>query len=249
MENSRPSLPPHPTLSDYYENDAVRQRFVNGLFDATAKHYEFVERILSFGSGAWYRKKAAQEAGLKPGMRVLDLATGTGSVARAAESVVGTGGSVVGLDASLGMLRESTALSPGRRVQGFGDRLPLRSETFDFVTVGYALRHFGDLQRTFEELFRILGSEGTVLILEITPPRKGIAYRFLRLYMKYVIPFVTRIITRSRDVGTLMSYYWDTTDTCVAPSDILSALERAGFRNVDRKVTFGIFSDYIARKT
>lgn len=242
------SLPPHPTLSRYYGNDSARQRFVSGLFDSTASHYEFVEKILSFGSGAWYRRKAMEDAGLKKGMRVLDLATGTGGVARGAESIVGPSGTVVGLDASLGMLREWRGLSSSRRIQGLGDRLPVREGSFDFITVGYALRHFGDLQATFAELFRILRPQGTLLILEITPPRRGIAHQMLRLYMKHLIPFVTRVATRSQDVGTLMKYYWDTTDACLAPAGILSALERAGFQRAERKVTFGIFSDYVARR-
>lgn len=241
-------LPPHPTLSRYYASDATRQGFVSALFDSTARHYERVEKILSFGSGAWYRRKAMLDAGMKKGMRVLDLATGTGGVARGAESIAGLAGTVVALDASLGMLREWRGISTSRRIQALGDRLPVTGGSFDFVTVGYALRHFGDLQATFAELHRILKPQGTLLILEITPPRRGIAHRMLRLYMKRLIPFVTRVATRSRDVGTLMEYYWDTTDACVAPPGILSALERAGFGSVERKVTFGIFSDYVARK-
>lgn len=242
------SLPPHPTLGRYYANDSTRQHFVSALFDSTASHYERVERILSFGSGAWYRRKAMEAAGLRKGMKVLDLATGTGGVARGAESIVGPAGRVVALDASLGMLREWRGLSGSRRIQGLGDRLPVAGRSFDFVTVGYALRHFGDLQATFEELHRILRPQGTLLILEITPPRRGIAHQMLRLYMKHLIPFVTRVATRSHDVGTLMKYYWDTTDACLAPAGILSALDGAGFASAERKVTFGIFSDYVARK-
>ena len=250
LESTSPTRPlaPHPTLSLYYENDAVRQHFVNGLFDATARHYETVETMLSFGSGSWYRRKAMQDAGLRSGMRVLDLATGTGAVARGAEQIVGKEGTVIALDASFGMLREWRGVSSSRRIQGLGASLPLASGSFDFITIGYALRHFGDLQASFNELFRLLRPNGTLLILEITPPHKGAGHQLLRFYMKHLVPFLTRVATRSREVGTLMRYYWDTTDTCVAPSSILSALESAGFDRVERKVTFGIFSDYIAKR-
>src|SRR5436190_15842035 len=89
---------PIKVLHQYWSNESERRRFVDGLFDGTARDYDFVERLLALGSGARYRRQALQRCGLKPGMRVLDIATGTGLVAREALAIVGPAGSVIGLD-------------------------------------------------------------------------------------------------------------------------------------------------------
>jgi demethylmenaquinone methyltransferase/2-methoxy-6-polyprenyl-1,4-benzoquinol methylase len=75
---------PHRELTEFYRGGLDKPGFVVDLFDRTATHYARAERIMSLGSGYLYRRNALLRAGLKPGMRVLDVATGTGLVARAA---------------------------------------------------------------------------------------------------------------------------------------------------------------------
>jgi demethylmenaquinone methyltransferase/2-methoxy-6-polyprenyl-1,4-benzoquinol methylase len=114
-----PSSRPHPILPAYYDSEAQRRGFVRRLFDQTAGDYDRIERAVSFGTGAWYRRQALLRAGLTPGMRVLDVAVGTGLVAREALAVVGESGQVIGLDPSAGMLHddgcELVALARGRQ--------------------------------------------------------------------------------------------------------------------------------------
>ena len=98
---------PHPVLPDYYEEPREREEFVRSLFDASAADYERVNRIMSLGSGNWYRRRVLRMNGLKIGHAVLDIAVGTGLLAREARTITGTCGSVVGLDASFGMLTEA----------------------------------------------------------------------------------------------------------------------------------------------
>src|SRR6185436_10603135 len=94
-------IEPHPPLSKYYGDPAHRQEYVREIFDETAPWYDWAVRFMSFGSGSWYRREALKRIGLKPGMRLLDLATGTGVVARAAAEITRD---IVGVDASIGML-------------------------------------------------------------------------------------------------------------------------------------------------
>src|SRR5580765_3666551 len=75
---------PHPTLTEFYSAPAERARYVNELFDRAARDYDWLSGAMSFGTDRPYRRRALQQAGLKPGMRVLDVATGTGLVAQAA---------------------------------------------------------------------------------------------------------------------------------------------------------------------
>jgi len=239
-----PPIAPHPTLREYYENETSRQRFVSDLFDTTSRHYEWLDRVLSFGSGLWYRKDALRRAGLTTGMRLLDVATGTGGVARAAVPMVGPDGGITCLDASFGMLREAGGLT---RVQSLGEVLPFASGSFDFLSMGYALRHLSDLHAAFSEFRRVLRPGATLLLLEITAPRSRPAYHLLRFYMKGIVPLAAKVSTGSAETATLMRYYWDTTAACVPPETILVALREAGFRDAKRTVTLGLFSDYTAR--
>ena len=98
---------PHPTLPGYYGRAEQRRGFVRDLFNHTAPDYDRVERLLALGSGPWYRRRALTRAGLVPGMQVLDVAMGTGLVAREAKRLVGETGRVIGLDPSIGMLTEA----------------------------------------------------------------------------------------------------------------------------------------------
>ena len=239
---------PHPPLAGYYGTADRRRGFVRDIFNHTAPDYDRVERMLAFGSGAWYRRRALARAGLKPGMQVLDVAMGTGLVAREAIALTGSAERVLGLDPSIGMVHEARRSLPLNVVLGRGEQLPLRSDHFDFLSMGYALRHVSDLDAAFREYFRVLKPCATVCLLEITRPRSRLALLGLRLYMKGLVPLLARLVARQRDTARLMEYYWDTIEACVPPETILATLQRAGFGNVRRKVDLGIFSAYVGAK-
>src|SRR5262249_28149959 len=146
---------PHPQLSEYYGDEAERRRLLDRLFDRSARDYDRIGRWMSFGSGESYRADCLRRAGLRPGMRVLDVATGTGPVARAAAQTVGVE-RVLALDPSMGMLLEARRAVGVAGVRGLGEQLPWRDGSFDFLSMGYALRHVGDLRATFAEYHRVL---------------------------------------------------------------------------------------------
>lgn len=237
-------LAPHPTLTPYYGTDENKPRYVRRLFDQSAGSYDHIESMMAFGSGRWYRRQALERAGLAAGMRVLDVATGTGLVAREAVTITGDARLVVGLDPSPGMLREARRALGIPAVLAAGEQLPWRGGSYDFLSMGYALRHLADLTVTFREFARVLRPGGTVLVLELTKPQGRLHLAFLRFYLKWIVPVLTRVTTRNRDAAVLMRYFWETIDACVPPADILSALERAGFTEVKRTLVLGMFSEY-----
>ena len=71
---------PHPVLSDYYDSEQDRRARVDGMFDNSAVHYDWINSVMSFGSGEWYRQQALNRIGFEPGMQVLDAGSGTGVV-------------------------------------------------------------------------------------------------------------------------------------------------------------------------
>jgi demethylmenaquinone methyltransferase / 2-methoxy-6-polyprenyl-1,4-benzoquinol methylase len=233
---------PHRTLEHIYGDDAHREGYVRQLFDDTAPWYDWGVRFLSFGSGDWYRREAVKRVGLVPGMKLLDLASGTGVVARAAAEVTGEPGAIVACDVSYGMLHAGRAGSP--RVQTPAENLPFSSAVFDRVTIGFAMRHFADLVVVFRECFRTLRPGGRLLILEITAPAAPIPRALLGAYMGYVVPTLARILTRQPRTTDLFRYYWETTRDCVRPAVILDAMREAGFTDTARHVELGIFSEY-----
>jgi len=245
---TEPVHAPHPPLEAYYHGEEGRRSFVRRIFNETAGDYDRVERMMAFGSGRWYRRQALVRAGLGPGMEVLDVAVGTGLVAREAVSIVGDPRLVTGLDPSIGMLRASSTPLDIVAVQGVAESLPFESERFDFVSMGFALRHMSDVSLVFDELHRVLRPGGRACVLEITRPSGVVAHAVLKAYMRGLVPVLARVFARHRDTAHLMKYYWDTIDACVPPARVLDGLAAAGFENVSRHVELGIFSEYRATR-
>jgi demethylmenaquinone methyltransferase / 2-methoxy-6-polyprenyl-1,4-benzoquinol methylase len=239
---------PHPTLPRYYENDGARAGFVRRIFDAGAADYDRIERMMALGSGSWYRRMALRRAGLVAGMRVLDVAIGTGLVAREEVGIVGDPARVLGVDPSAGMLAEAVRNLSVRVVMGRAERLPLADGHFDFLSMGYALRHIADLSEAFAEFHRAVRPGGTVCILEITRPQSRVAGALLRQYMRYIVPALARLTGRRAESPMLWEYFWDTIAACVPPERVIAALEGAGFADVTVHKDLGIFSQYTARK-
>ena len=241
-------IPPHPRLDRYYGSDSDRPAMVSDLFDEGAPYYEWICRVMSFGTGEQYRKQALREAGLAPGMRVLDVATGTGLVLRAAVEMCGHGGLAIGLDPSRGMLGECRKGCAAPLLQGRGEHLPFADASFDMVSMGYGLRHVADLRALFGEYRRVLKPGGRLLVLEITQPRSAVGRWANRFYLRTVVPTVTRIGTRAVAASRMMDYFWDTIETCVPPDVILKALRESGFPTARRKVTGGVLSEFLGEK-
>jgi demethylmenaquinone methyltransferase/2-methoxy-6-polyprenyl-1,4-benzoquinol methylase len=238
-------LAPHPTLPQFYPDPQHKRAFVRDVFDHAAKDYNRIEWLMSLGSGSRYRNRALRNAGLKSNMRVLDVAIGTGLVAREEIAITGDPRLVIGLDPSAGMLeqcRKNLAISA---VMGVAESLPFPDGHFDFVSMGYALRHVQDLAGVFAEYHRVLKPGARLCILEITRPMRGIA--LLRFYMKRIVPLLSKLAGGSSS-QTLWRYYWDTIEACVEPAAVISALSGAGFKDVVREVELGIFSRYSATR-
>jgi demethylmenaquinone methyltransferase/2-methoxy-6-polyprenyl-1,4-benzoquinol methylase len=235
-------------LDRYYRREVDRDSFVATLFDGAARHYDRVGHVLALGSGPHYRLDALRRAGLRKGMKLLDVATGTGQVARAAARILGDPSGVVGLDPSAGMLNEARRVHAGPLLRARAEDMPLRDDAFDMLSMGFALRHVATLEKTFAEYRRVLKPGGRVLLLEVSRPRSAVALWVIRVYFRRILPLLIRMATRNPDAPLLMEYYWDTIAECVPPETIVAALRQTGFVDVQHYLLFGCLSEYTARK-
>jgi len=241
-------LVPHPHLKQFYEDESQREEFVNRIFDDTASKYDPINNLFSLGSGIWYRKQALIRSGLTSEMDVLDVATGTGLVAEKALSIVGSKGSVMGLDRSFNMLTEVGDKLDIPLIHGDANVLPFANNSFHFLTMGYALRHVDDLKGTFKEYFRVLKPGGILLILELMRPTNKMIYRIVQLYFRLMVALISIPGIGGKNEGRLIKYYWNTIDKFVGSSTIINTLCETGFEEVTSHQKFNFFTTYIAVK-
>src|SRR5450759_4587085 len=161
---------------------------------------------------------------------------------------LGDASKVTGVDPSAGMIRNAKLPVGVIVVEGRAEQIPLPDAGYDFLSMGYALRHVSDMSVAFAEYYRVLKVGGKVCILEITLPKGKIATILLKGYCKYVVPALAKLVAKNKDTTQLWRYYWDTIEACVSPEKVMSTLESAGFVNVRRNVALGIFTTYLADK-
>ena len=250
MTPSRPTPvhAPHRPLTDYYQTEQDRQAYLRQMFDDTAADYDHIEAIFALGSGSRYRREALVRAGLKSGMKVLDVGVGTGLVAAQACILTGDAALVTGVDPSPGMMAASKLPEAMVLMEGRAESLPFPDDHFDFLSMGYALRHISDLGVAFAEFERVLKPGGRLCLLEITPAQNRFGRWLLKTYMRGVLPFLTRFVSRQKDTATIWRYHWDSIEACVPPEQVLATLSAAGLTRVKRHLELGVFSEYQAIK-
>lgn len=248
---AHPAKAPHLPLTDYYRDEQSRAEFVRDMFDSTAEDYDRMEHILGLGTGKWYRAQALERAGLKAGMRVVDVGVGTGLVASGAARIVGDASLVTGVDPSPGMMANAKVPAGVTLVQGSAESIGFENAYFDFLSMGYALRHISDLSTAFQEFHRVLKPGGKLCLLEITCPESRWARWLLKVYMKGLVPMLALMVGRKKNTVRLWRYYWDTIEACVPPQQVLATLEAAGFTQVRRHIEIkgmSILAEYQATK-
>jgi demethylmenaquinone methyltransferase/2-methoxy-6-polyprenyl-1,4-benzoquinol methylase len=174
------------------------------LFAPLGPTYERCAAVLSFGQDPRWRSFLVSRIEAGPGSRVLDVATGTGLVARALTSRYGC--TVVGVDQSPGMLAEARRRSNGRTefVEASADELPFGDGEFDALTFTYLLRYVEDPGATLRELARVVRPGGTVAGLEFAVPH-GVWRPLWELYVRAGLPAAGAVIGNGwREVGSFL---------------------------------------------
>jgi demethylmenaquinone methyltransferase/2-methoxy-6-polyprenyl-1,4-benzoquinol methylase len=176
------------------EAASARTRRALELFAPLGPTYERYARVLSLGQDPRWRRFLVSRVEAGPGDEVLDVATGTGAVAR--ELLRQKGCAVVGVDQSPEMLAVAREHLPTtvKLVEASAERLPFEDDSFDALTVTYLLRYVDDPGATLAELARVVRPGGTVASLEFAVPA-GLWRPLWRAYVGLVLPAAGRIVS------------------------------------------------------
>lgn len=158
-----------------YQNvdESEKAQRVKGVFDSVASKYDVMNDLMSLGMHRAWKAYTVAVANLREGDRVLDIAGGTGDLARAFARRVGLSGQVVHTDINEAMLRtgRDRLLDEGLSLPTTicdAEKLPFRSGSFDLVSVAFGLRNMTHKEQALAEMARVLREGGRLLVLEFS---------------------------------------------------------------------------------
>jgi len=197
---------------------------VRAMFDRIAPVYGAMNRLMTAGLDQRWRR-AAVEAVVRPGDRVLDACCGTGDLAVAAAQA---GGKVTGVDFSRPMLERARRKAPELEwIEADALALPFGDGSFDAATVGFGVRNLADLEGGLRELRRVLRPGGRLAILEITRPQ-GLLAPFYRLWFDGVIPVAGKVLPG----GSAYAYLPASVRRFPEPHGLAKLMDEAGFGDI-----------------
>ncbi|MCM3660884.1 demethylmenaquinone methyltransferase [Georgenia satyanarayanai] len=172
-------------------------REVARMFDAVAKRYDVTNDILSLWQDRAWRVATRRAVAAEPGMRVLDLAAGTGT---SSEAYADAGVAVVPCDFSTGMVGVGKRRRPDLSfVAGDATRLPFADESFDVVTISFGLRNVVDTDLALREMRRVTRPGGRLVICEFSRPTFAPFRVLYSFYLTQVLPRVARLVSSNTD--------------------------------------------------
>ncbi len=226
-------------------------RQVVQMFEAISPTYDLLNRLLSFGLDASWRRKCVAALGIGANQAILDCAAGTGDMAVEVCRQVPSA-HVVLLDPVEGMLaraREKLSLFPDAKIQavrGNAEVLPFSSQSFDRIVVAFGIRNFLELDTGLSELFRVTRRAGKGAILEFTPDRHPIFQKFFRFYFMHIVKPIGALVSRH---ATAYDYLRLSIDSFPTSSELGQRLARVGWIvSSHEKLAGGVVSLFVVQK-
>jgi len=212
---------------------------VQKMFARIAGRYDLMNRLMTFGQDQAWRRYVVRLAGVKSGARLLDIGTGTGSIALEALQRH-PGVEIAAVDFTLNMIQLARQRKGGDRIfwlQADGQALPFKNASFDAVTSGYLIRNVSDPAQTFREQARVVVPGGKVVCLDTTPPPDTVLKPLIHLYMKALIPFLGSLVAGDRKA---YNYLQESTRAFKTPEELILIMHEAGLEEVScRRLMFG----------
>ncbi|MEN6424900.1 MAG: bifunctional demethylmenaquinone methyltransferase/2-methoxy-6-polyprenyl-1,4-benzoquinol methylase UbiE [Phycisphaerales bacterium] len=222
---------------------------VGEMFDRISPTYDLLNHLLSFGRDCAWRRRVAGLLCDGKGLRVADLATGTGDLMIALLRHGPPIADAVGLDVSERMLEvfgrklcRSGLADRARLVQADASATPFPEGAFDAVTMGFGIRNTSDVGATLREIHRILRPGGAALILEFSLPRNRVLRWCHLKYLRLGVPFIGGLISGDRQA---YRYLNESIEAFYSAGDFLALMKESGFAEVSATpLTWGVASIY-----
>ncbi|TAL07471.1 MAG: ubiquinone/menaquinone biosynthesis methyltransferase [Chloroflexota bacterium] len=235
-------------LPDRPAGNAAPPDEVRTMFDQIAARYEPLNAVISGFQEPRWRRRLVSATGLGPGMRAIDVASGTGVVARDLARVVGPNGHVLGVDVSAGMLARARNRLPavGHLEYLVADamELPVEDATYDAATIAFGMRNLPDYGRGFAEMRRAVRPGGIVACLEIARP-SGVIGRVGRAWFEAVVPRIGQLAGQ----GDAYRYLVRSVRAYPPPEQIAAIMRDAGLVDVAwTPLTFGMVTLHTGRR-
>jgi len=205
---------------------------VKGVFDSVASRYDIMNDLMSGGMHRLWKRYTIQHANARPGHVILDLAGGTGDLAREFARIVGPSGHVVLADINAAMLEHGRRRLVDAGVAGNvelaqvdAEALPFADNTFDRVTIAFGLRNITHKEAALAEMHRVLKAGGKVLILEFSQPSRAIKPAY-DLYSFKILPLLGKLVAQDPE-----SYQYLAESIRMHPDQetLLGMMQDAGF--------------------
>lgn len=209
-----------------------KARRVKGVFDSVASRYDLMNDLMSGGLHRLWKRFTIEQAAPRHGQAVLDLAGGTGDLARRFASRVGSSGHVVLADINLKMLNEGRRNLVDAGVAGNlsfaqvdAENLPFRQASFDCITIAFGLRNVTDKAAALHSMLRVLKPGGKLLVLEFSRPAEVLKPAY-DLYSFKVLPLMGKVVA-----GDEQSYRYLAESIRMHPDQetLLEMMRDAGF--------------------
>lgn len=217
---------------------------VSKMFDDVAHRYDFLNDLLSLGRTKAWRRVVTAIISPKAGMKILDIAAGTGSSSR---PLVDKGADVIALDFSEGMLEAGRKRHKNIKFQqGDALKLPFDENTFDVTTISFGLRNTSDTTAALKEALRVTKKSGRIVVCEFSHPTNKV-FRFIYLkYLMRALPVIAKKISKN---PAAYVYLAESIQAWPNQSSLAQVMRQAGWETVSwQDLTFGIVAVHIGYK-
>ncbi len=226
---------------DFIMQDAV---FVRSAFAGIANRYVIANHILSLGIDVFWRILTARKVAEKQPSTILDLATGSGDLARTLQNYCPKA-QIVGADFSVPMMRQAQKNAFHKLVAADGMNLPFKNASFDLVTVAFGLRNMASWPGALSEMRRVLTIHGHLFILDFSLPSLPLVRPAYLFYLKNIMPRIAGWITNQRKS---YEYLCSSVERFPSGSDMEKLIVSCGFKSVtSHRLSCGIATLYIAK--
>ena len=239
-------------VKPYKSSELSKKKQVEEMYDNISSNYDFLNHFLSFGIDNIWRNKTIKIVSQNQPKLILDVATGTGDLAFAAQKKINPN-KIIGLDLSNGMLEVGRSKISKRNlndklefIQGDSENLPFDNDYFDSVMVSFGVRNFENLNKGLSEIFRVLKKGGQIVVLEFSKPKTFPIKQTYHIYSKYILPVFGSLISKDKSA---YHYLPESVASFPEGKDFLEELINVGFSDSSlKKLSGGIASIYSAKK-